>query len=148
MDVKDRKEIHPGLAAYIKKSVEESPFYTFMGITMEELGEGYAHFQVASQERHCNAIGLVQGGLMLSLADAAMGNAVRTLGVNGVTVDITGSYVKPAPFGELLRAEASVVKANKNMVYAQARVFSGQSLLVLAQGTFYVIEPIRLDAHE
>lgn len=144
MENQDKQLIDPALADYIKKSVAQSPFYGFMGITMIELGWGYAHFQVASEERHCNAIGLVQGGLMLSLADAAMGNAVRTMGVNGVTVDITGSYVKPAPFGALIRAEATVVKANRTMVYAQARVYSGDALLVLAQGTFFVKESIKL----
>lgn len=143
----DKPAKHPldvELEAYIRHSISESPFYNFMGISLVELSEGRAIFAVASEKRHSNAIGLVQGGLMMSLADAAMGNAVRTLGVNGVTVDITGSYVKPAPFGGLLRAEGQIVKANRTLVYAQARVYCEDSLLVLAQGTFYIKESIRL----
>lgn len=144
MDKPDRRSLNAELEAYIKQSISESPFYNFMGISLLELSEGSAQFAVATEKRHSNAIGLVQGGLMMSLADAAMGNAVRTLGVNGVTVDITGSYVKPAPFGGMLRAEGLVIKANRTLVYAQARVYCEDSLLLLAQGTFFIKESIKL----
>ncbi len=141
----ETRPVETKLARYIAKSVEDSPFYKFMGISIADMSEGRMVFQIDCEEKHCNAIGLVQGGLLLTLADGAMGNAVRTIGFIGVTIDLSSSFIKPCPFGQLIRAEGTIIKANKSLVYTQARVYSSESLLLAAQGTFFIKAPLNIE---
>jgi len=128
--------------AYIAGSVAETPFYQLLGIILRALGPGYAELTVISKSDHVNPQGMVHGGLLLSLADAAMGNAVRSLGIRGVTVDISTAIMSPAPLGEEITAQGRVIKAGKNMIFAEARVYAGDQPLADAQGTFFRIDDL------
>ncbi len=94
--------ISPQLFDYLVKSMTDSPFYKLMEIKITLLGEGQAELEVQAQEKHTNPIGLVHGGLIMSMADAAMGNAIRSIGVIGVTVDCSVSFPGSARLGEKL----------------------------------------------
>ena len=41
------------------------------------------NLEVLTEEKHCNPLGLLHGGLIMSIADAAMGNAIRSWGLPG-----------------------------------------------------------------
>ena len=46
----------------------------------------------------------------MSIADAAMGNAIRSLGITGVTVDISVAMIAAVPHGSVLQAIGKVKK--------------------------------------
>ena len=56
----------------------------------------------------------------MSLADAAMGNAVRSLGIMAVTVDCTTSMISGAS-RETIKARGTLEKVGKNLIFASAR---------------------------
>lgn len=88
--------IEPQLFDYINHSINETPFYNLLGIKVYKLGPGLAELETVAESKHMNPLGAVHGGLYMSLADAAMGNAVRSLGIKGVTVDCSTAFIAAA----------------------------------------------------
>lgn len=131
--------INESLFNYICDSVEKTPFYQLLGIHLQKVGPGCAEVGVTVAEEHSNPIGLVHGGLIMALADAAMGNAIRALGIKGVTVDCSTSFIAGAPKGEHIVARGQVWKAGKNMVFARADIRCGDRILGDSKGTFFKI---------
>jgi len=74
------------------------------------------------EERHCSSTGLCHGGMLMSMADLSL-----TIGVNvqaGLsrflpTVGVTCDFIGPAPAGEWLEARVEVLRATRNLVFAQ-----------------------------
>lgn len=128
--------LEKSLFEYICDSVESTPFYQLVGIHLSALGVGHAEVKLTTSPQHTNPMGLLHGGVLMSLADAAMGNAIRSMGIKGVTADCSTAFVAPANLqGELL-AQGKVVKAGKRLVYARAEVYSDGRIVADAKGTF------------
>lgn len=80
---------------------------------------------VRTDERHANAAGGVQGGLIATLLDAAMGDAVREgleEGQQVATVQLTVTYLNPGTPGDTLTATAEVRKRGGKLVLLEGDV--------------------------
>lgn len=130
------------LFAYIDNSVKHTPFYNLLGAELTVLGPGYAEFEIVTEDKHTNPMGLIHGGLIMSAADAAMGNAIRSLGIMGVTVDCSTSFIAAIPKGEVLVAKGRVVRAGKKLVFARAEVWGKERIVGDIKGTFAVMGAI------
>lgn len=130
------------LFEYLIDSINNTPFYNLLGMKVTELGPGYAEFTVVAAKEHTNPMGMVHGGLLMSIADGAMGNAVRSLGIKGVTIDCSIGFVSAVALDETLVARGRVLKAGRNMAFAEASVYAGSKLITTAKGTFYKIGDI------
>ncbi|HHV15350.1 MAG TPA: PaaI family thioesterase [Gelria sp.] len=122
---------------YLVHSIENTPYYQLLGVKIRLLGPGLAELDAEVSQQHTNPLGAVHGGLYMSLADAAMGNAVRSLGIMAVTVDCTTSMISGASLGETIKARGTLEKVGKNLIFASARVITGEKLLATTKGTFY-----------
>ncbi len=127
------------LFTYLLKSIGQAPFYKLLGIELVSIGPGHAVFDMAARTEHTNSIGLIQGGLVSSLADTSMGIAVRSLGMNAATIDLSIGFTASARLGDILRAEGKVVKAGREIIFTETRVMAGNRLIAYCKGTFYKI---------
>ncbi len=125
------------LFAYIVHTITSTPFYQLLGLRVRKLGPGIAELEITASIEHTNPLGAVHGGLYMSLADAAMGNAVRSLGIKGVTTDCSTSFMAAASLGDSLVASGEVIKTGKNLVFARAQIRAGELILADAKATFY-----------
>jgi acyl-CoA thioesterase len=125
------------LFAYLINSISHTPFYRLLGIKVNELGPGYAEFSVVTAKEHTNPMGIVHGGLLMSIADGAMGNAVRSLGIKAVTVDCSIGLVSAVALEENIVARGRVLKAGRNMAFTEASVYAADKLITTAKGTFF-----------
>ncbi|MDR5826290.1 PaaI family thioesterase [Caballeronia sp. LP006] len=68
---------------------------------------------------HTNMHAIAHGGLLATLADCAMGNALVTrLNVPVVTAQMSLSFLKPVTDGAWLEAHTHIDKHGRNLVYA------------------------------
>lgn len=130
---------------YIIETNSKAPFYVALGVQTRYLGPGVAKMGVLTQKMHANPLGIIHGGLVSTLADAAMGNAIRASGRMGVTADYNVSFLAAAPIGEDLEAEGEVVKQGKNLIFVKAVVRSGEKLIATSQGTFFVLGEMKIE---
>ncbi|MDD3023644.1 MAG: PaaI family thioesterase, partial [Syntrophomonadaceae bacterium] len=68
--------IEEGLFKYLVDSINHTPYYRLLGIEIAKVGKGTAELAVCANQNHANPLGAIHGGLIMSLADAAMGNAI------------------------------------------------------------------------
>jgi len=140
----ENKGIDRKLFDYLYQSIETTPYYNLLGIHLNSVSKGEVVMSAMPEAKHANPMGFIHGGLVMSLLDAIMGNAVRSLGIKSVTVDISISFPKGGEFDKTLHAEGKVVHAGKQVIFAEGKVYSGKNIIGYGKGTFYKIGEIEL----
>jgi uncharacterized protein (TIGR00369 family) len=102
------------------------PIAQLLGFKLVEVEPGRAVFEVQPGERHYNPIGVVHGGLAMTLLDSAMGCSVQTqmpAGGGYTTLEAKTNLVRAitAETG-LLRAIGKVLHVGKRIATAEARL--------------------------
>ena len=113
------------------------PIARTLGLDVIEVEEGRVVFDLTPAEAHYNPIGVVHGGVAMTLLDSAMGCAVHSTlpaGTGYTTVDLGVKLVRAitATTGRL-RCEATVVHAGGRIATAEATIVADGKLY--AQGT-------------
>jgi uncharacterized protein (TIGR00369 family) len=127
------------LFAYILDHNNKAPFYVELGVKTRMLGPDCAEMFITAQPQHANQMGIIHGGVISTLADVSMANAVRTTGRLAVTADYTVSFLCPAPMEGELVGRGSVIKAGGKIVFARADILCGDKIVAISQGAFSVI---------
>ena len=110
------------------------PIAELLGFRLVEVEPGHAVFEAHAGEQHYNPIGVVHGGLAMTLLDSAMGCSVHTQMPAG------GGYTTLEAKTHLVRAisaETGVLRAIGKVIHAGKRVATAEGRLVDAQGTLY-----------
>ena len=111
-------------------------FREHAGLQVHEVEEGVGRVVVEAQDEHLNPHGTVHGGLMATMLDAAMGQAVRAAGAEQpVTVSLTVTYLEPGRPGPL-EATARVRKRGKRLTVVEGEVVQGGDVLADGLATF------------
>ena len=117
-------------------------FLKFIGGELLDLGDGYCQLGFDVMPHHKQHFGVVHGGAIATLADhCGWYAAVSTLEKNfsAVTIEIKINYLKPAR-DEVLKAEARVVNKSKKSIFTTIEVFSKDTLVAYATGTYHVLD--------
>lgn len=112
---------------YLKKLIQGgrvNPFLDFLGITLEELKDGYARFKMPVRPEYLQGANAMQGGLMVALADEAIAHAMMTqLGPEEglTTIELKSNFLAGVNTGELI-ATATVFKKGKSLIIGDCLV--------------------------
>lgn len=134
------------LEAIVAGDIPGPPTLAGLGAHLTGVGEGTATFEFAPGASHDNGLGMVHGGVVCTLIDAAAGCAVLSLlppGRFGPSQDIRVTFVRPAvPGAGPVRAEGRVLNLSRRTALAEASITDGTGRLI-AHGTLTcaVIEP-------
>jgi uncharacterized protein (TIGR00369 family) len=112
-----------------------------LGVGTQRAEDGRAELELEATGRHLNGAGAVHGGVLASLVDMAMGEAVRSLtGENDspATSQLTVTYLRPGKPGKLL-VTARVRKQGQDLTVCEAGVEQDGEALVHALATFAVL---------
>lgn len=114
-------------------------FARSLGIEIVEASLGRAVSRVRLEERHINFIGVVHGGMVFTLADAAMGYASNSQGVLSPSIDSHILYSLPAHAGDVLTATAVEIARTSRLSNYRIDIVRGDGKLVAAMtGTTYI----------
>ena len=109
-----------------------------LGITVEEVGPGFARCRMVVREDMVNGHEICHGGLTFTLADCAFAYACNAY--NRVTVALGAqiSFVAPARFGDVLLATArEQSRAGRTGVYDVEVSTADGAMVALFRGTSY-----------
>jgi len=93
-------------------------------------------------EPHTNSRGLIHGGLIAALADAAMGYSCAHRMGNAsslVTIGLAMDFIGSAKIGEWLTIESDVVKTGSTICFVQCLATADDSVIARANATFRVV---------
>lgn len=95
-------------------------------------------------EPHTNSRGLIHGGLIAALADAAMGLSCATRSTEPtslVTISLAIDYLESAETGQWLQIDTNVVKTGGSICFAQCLVTADGVPCARGNATFKVLRP-------
>ena len=127
------------LKAIADGRIPPPPIAALMNLGPVEVEEGRALFSAMPGEYHYNPIGLVHGGLAMTLLDSAMGCAVQTIlppGSGYTTLEIKVNFARPMTrdTGRVL-CEGKIIHPGRTVATAEGRVFAEDTGKLLAHGT-------------
>lgn len=116
---------------------DADPFEDLIGpFFLKDNGDGtYRAAFVAEDERHCNAGGMLHGGLLMSFADYALFTiAKEELNGFGVTVAFNSEFVSAGEAGELVEATGEITRATRSLIFVRGKIFSGDRTIMAFSG--------------
>jgi uncharacterized protein (TIGR00369 family) len=95
------------------------------------------------EEKHLNTRGVAHGGMLVTLADSAMGIVIlrsRTPPQPMVTVSLTADFADAARAGDWVEARVDVQKMGKRLAFASCHLWVGERRILRASGIFARVE--------
>src|SRR5215470_250224 len=109
-----------------------------VGARIAEAEPGRVVVELVAGPQHRHEGGVVQGGVITQIADAAMGMSLGTMqpaGVWNTTIELKINFIRPAVEGRI-RAIGRVVEMRQTLLFAEADVFDeGDRLVARASST-------------
>jgi uncharacterized protein (TIGR00369 family) len=103
-----------------------------LGARIAEAEPGRVVVELIAGPQHRHGGGVVQGGVITQIADAAMGMSLATLQEDGMwntTVELKINFIRPAIEGRL-RAIGRVIDVRQTLMFGEADVLDDQDRLV------------------
>ena len=114
-----------------------------IGARLAEVEPGRVVVELDVHAGHRHEGGVVQGGVITQIADAAMGMSLMTRqadGVGNVTIELKINFLRPVVEGRL-RAVGRIVEMRKSLLFSEAEVFDAEDRLVArASSTCLAVE--------
>ena len=103
-----------------------------LGARISEAEPGRVVVEIMAGPQHRHGGGVVQGGVIAQIADAAMGMSLATLQPDGVwntTIELKINFVRPAIEGRL-RAFGRVIEMRQTLLFGEADVLDDKDRLI------------------
>ena len=121
----------------------EAPFAALLDMRPGISADGVGTTSMIIQDKHRQAAGVVQGGIIVTLADYAFFRAVRSVldpGKAAVTVELKLNFIAAAREGELT-ATARIVSGGRRIIVGDMEVTDHrQTLIARGLGTYLIIQ--------
>ena len=103
-----------------------------LGARIAQVDPGRVVIELDAEARHRHEGGVVQGGVITQIADAAMGMSLMTVQEEGwanTTIELKINFIRPVIEGRL-RATGSVVEMRRSLLFSEAEVRDAEGRLV------------------
>lgn len=121
-----------------------SDFTRLCGPFYEKIENGkQVELAVRISEKHSNLRGITHGGMLATIADSALGDAVAEAydGQFGLaTVSLNSEFFKPAVAGDWVVARVTVQKQGRRIAFANCFLYVNDEKIFHASGVFAMLE--------
>jgi len=110
------------------------PIMQLLGYRLTQVAEGLAVFECEPGEQHYNPIGVVHGGLAMTLLDSAMGCCVHTRlppGTGYTTLEVKVNLVRA------ITAKTGLIRATGRVIHLGGKTATAEARLEDAAGKLY-----------
>ena len=118
----------------IAGEITPPPIMKLIGYALLEVAKGHAVFGTTPAEQHYNPIGVVHGGIAMTLLDSAMGCAVQTrcaAGKGYTTLELKVNLVRA------IRADSGALRATAKVVHFGSRTATAEGRLEDRDGNLF-----------
>ena len=130
-------DVPDGFAPY----EQQRPFLEHVGpVHVRDDGDG-RRFGLRAEERHTNHRGTIQGGLLSTFADFALGRAIGAGADDDkdrATVSLTVDFLKPAQPGDWIESRSRVERVGGTLAFADCSLTVDGREIVRARAVFAV----------
>lgn len=127
----------------VKRFFENVPFHKTIGARLDKIEPGYAEVSLAKTEALCQQLEFLHAGVLIGLADNAVGAAAASLITEKqslLSTNFAVALMRPGR-GERIKAVGVVVKRGKRLLFCEARLYGDDGeLLTQVSVTLAVVE--------
>src|SRR4030088_1863352 len=121
--------------------IEDDGFINLVGPLWRRMSDDAPEYAIVGQDKHRNRRGVVQGGLLMTLADRTCGMTDRF--VSGAetmaTVQMDIHFVDAARIGDIMISKPRVVRITKSLIFMSTEVTVESRCVVTASGVFKIV---------
>lgn len=123
----------------------DSPFSDLTGPYYQKLDDYGKHEVLAIRlsHEHLNKLRLAHGGILMTLADNAFGDAIQAYydtPISFVTVSFSSEFLAAGHEGDWVEARVTINRAGRRLIFAQCALTIGDKNIFNASGVFAVVE--------
>jgi uncharacterized protein (TIGR00369 family) len=121
----------------------QGPFLEHIGPIHVRDGAGELTLGLRAEERHVNHRGTVQGGVLSTFADFALGRAIESDAEDGrdrATVSLTVDFLKPGKPGDWIESRTRVDRVGGTLAFADCSLMVEGREIVRARAVWVVAD--------
>jgi uncharacterized protein (TIGR00369 family) len=120
---------------------KSGPFLDLVGPLFARTNEHGLVLGIRVEQRHCNRRGFAHGGLLMTLADLALGYASGHGSEDKalLTISLNADFAGSAQVGEWIEAHVDVQQSGRSLAFANCYLSVDGRRLVRASGIFKVV---------
>ncbi len=101
-----------------------------------KLSDGTVETAFAAKAHHCNGMGILHGGVLMSFADYSLfAIANDELGTgSAVTVSFSSDFIAGAGPDQLIKGRGQITRAGGRLIFVRGEIFSGERVLLSFSG--------------
>ena len=122
------------------------PFLTALGPLYVNTSGETPVIGLRVEEKHLNTRGIAHGGMLVTLADSALGIALassRTPPQPMVTVNLSTDFAAAARADDWIEAHVDIQKVGARLAFANCYLVVGTRRILRASGVFALVPPAR-----
>src|SRR3954466_909510 len=119
----------------------QGPYLEYVGPGHGREGDGELVLGVQTEERHANHRGTIQGGLLSTFADFALGRAIEADADDGkglAAVSLSVDFLKPAKPGDWIESRPRVDRVGGTLAFADCSLTVDDREIVRARAVWVV----------
>ena len=122
--------------------VDTSGFLHLIGPLWQRVLDGAHEYAIVTEDKHHNRRGLVQGGVIMTLADRSCGMTDRYAAgkEHMATVQFDTHFVEAGKIGETLVSRPHVVRITRSLVFITTEVTAASRVIAMASGVFKILK--------
>jgi acyl-coenzyme A thioesterase PaaI-like protein len=97
-------------------------------------------FGFMAEDKHANLVGVVQGGMLMTFADRALGTlAWEAAGGSVVTIGFDMAFADSGRIGSFIELDGEVVRRTASLVFLRGTLSAGGRVIGTCQGTWKIL---------
>jgi acyl-coenzyme A thioesterase PaaI-like protein len=128
--------------------MDDDGFINLVGPLWHRPTSTLPEYAIVGQDKHRNRRGVVQGGVLMTLADRSCGMTARMVSgaENLATVQMDTHFVDAAQIGEVMVSRPRAIRVTKSLIFMATEVGVGDRCCITANGVFKIVK--RADARK
>ena len=128
------------LQQQIVRFYHHNPFVEYLHIQVQPLPSGEVRLELPIDEVHTNLYGIAHGGVLMTMADTAMGAVCLACNKKVVTISLTTDFLHAVPLTAKVVATAKVLHDGRHTMTCECELKSEEGkIFAKAHGNFYVL---------
>ncbi|RZI39908.1 PaaI family thioesterase [Herbaspirillum sp. HC18] len=135
----ESEEVPPGFEPLNRGS----PFIALVGqMYLKKEEDGSPVIGMRIQPQHANVVGVAHGGMLVTLADTALGITLKMASNERrmVTVNLSTDFVESARPGDWIEARVDIQKSGRRLAFANCYLTVGERRVLRASGVFAALD--------
>ena len=136
----ERNEELTELQRQIIRFYHNNTFLDYIHVRIVPIENGQVRLELPIDEQHVNLYGIAHGGVLMTMADTAMGAACLVYNKKVVTISLSMEFMHAVPLTQKILTSASVLHNGTRTMTCECEILSEEGkLFAKAHAIFYVI---------